>query len=125
MVILLSRLFKVSLKLILLHNGNIFPVLLFRVVDMTETYQNMSTILILINYIEYSWQICSDLKEIAVLVECKKATPNSIVLCVWEFLQEYTLCQISVKYNCDPVERSSALFVYKIGITETVFERTE
>ncbi|ESO05353.1 hypothetical protein HELRODRAFT_171733 [Helobdella robusta] len=54
---------KLSLKAVLLHNGNHFPsVPIGHAAHMKETYLNMKTLLNPINYNEHKWKICGDLK---------------------------------------------------------------
>ncbi|UYV84365.1 hypothetical protein LAZ67_X001944 [Cordylochernes scorpioides] len=59
---------KISLKGVLLHNGNKFPsVPVAHASNMKETYENMKLLLKKIEYERYGWKICSDLKVIALL----------------------------------------------------------
>ncbi|UYV77381.1 hypothetical protein LAZ67_15000800 [Cordylochernes scorpioides] len=54
---------KISLKAVLLHNGNKFPsVPIAQASNMKETYENMKLLLKKIEYERYGWKICSDLK---------------------------------------------------------------
>ena len=56
---------KLSLKAVLLHNGNEKPsVPLVHAVGLKETYKSMETILQLIKYSLRNWNICGDLKAI-------------------------------------------------------------
>ena len=60
---------KYSLKAVLLHNGNLKPSMrVAHSVTMKETYENMRILLDKINCDRYKWQICGDLKVIAILV---------------------------------------------------------
>jgi hypothetical protein len=60
---------KVSLKAVLLHNGNKYPsVLLAHFVNMKESYENMNLLLEKIHYEKYKWSICGDLKVIVLLI---------------------------------------------------------
>ena len=53
---------KVSLKGVLLHNGNRYPsILIAHAIHMKETYGNMQTLLEKIDYKKYAWNICGDL----------------------------------------------------------------
>ncbi|UYV76697.1 hypothetical protein LAZ67_14001794 [Cordylochernes scorpioides] len=59
---------KISMKAVLLHNGNKFPsVPIAHASNMKETYENMELLLKKIEYERYGWKICSDLKVIAFL----------------------------------------------------------
>ncbi|UYV61962.1 hypothetical protein LAZ67_1007178 [Cordylochernes scorpioides] len=59
---------KISLKAVLLHNGNKFPsVPIAHTSNMKETYENMKLLLKKIEYERYGWKICSDWKVIALL----------------------------------------------------------
>ena len=60
---------KLSLKAVLLNNGNIKPSIpLGHSVAMKETYENISVILKAVHYNEHCWEICWDLKVIALLL---------------------------------------------------------
>src|SRR4051794_23880544 len=60
---------KLSLKAVLLHNGNSLPSIpLGHAVHIKETYHNMQVLLAAIKYKDYQWQICGDLKVIAILL---------------------------------------------------------
>ncbi|GBM04160.1 hypothetical protein AVEN_115532-1 [Araneus ventricosus] len=60
---------KVSLKAVLLHNGNKRPSIpVGYAVRMKEIYYNLKHMLSSIEYSKHSWHICADLKVIAVLV---------------------------------------------------------
>ena len=60
---------KLSLKAVLLQNGNRLPsVPIGHAVHMKETYINMKVLLNSINYNEHKWKICGDLKVIAILL---------------------------------------------------------
>ena len=57
---------KVSLKLVLIHNGNRFPsVPVAHATYMKEIYESMK--LLLGKYNEFKWKICGDLKVLALL----------------------------------------------------------
>ena len=59
---------KTSLKVVLLANGNELPsVPVAYCVNMRETYRNISRILEKINYHDYNWKVCSDLKVVALI----------------------------------------------------------
>ena len=62
---------KASLKAVLLHNGNKFAsVPLAHASNMKESYDNMKLLHVLqkIQYEKYIWNICADLKVVAVLL---------------------------------------------------------
>ena len=60
---------KTSLKAVLLHNGNRFAsVPVSYSAHMKETYDNMVLLLEKVRYSHHSWQICGDLKVIAILM---------------------------------------------------------
>jgi hypothetical protein len=53
---------KVSLKAVLLHNGNKYPsVPLAHAVNVKESYESMKLLLEKIQYEKYKWNICADL----------------------------------------------------------------
>ena len=63
---------KVSLKVVLLHNGNKFPsVPLAHVTNMKESYESMKLLLGKIVYDEFKWKLCYDLKVVALLLGMK------------------------------------------------------
>jgi len=60
---------KVSLKVVLLHNGNRFPsVLLDHAANMKESYESMKLLLGKIKYDEFKWKLCGDRKVVALLL---------------------------------------------------------
>ena len=60
---------KLSLKALLLHNGNTLPSIpVGHSVHNKESYENMKILVEAINYDEFKWQICGDLKAIALLL---------------------------------------------------------
>ena len=60
---------KVSLKVVLLHNGNRFPSIpLAHAANMKENYENMKLLLGKIKYDELNWKLCGDLKVVALLL---------------------------------------------------------
>ena len=60
---------KISLKVVLLHNGNKFPsVPIAYATNMKETYENLKILLEKLQYDKYCWTICCDLKVIALLM---------------------------------------------------------
>jgi len=74
---------KVSLKVVLLHNGNKFPsVPLAHAASTKESYKSMKLLLGKITYDEFKWKLCGDLKVVALLLECISGTQNTAVSCV-------------------------------------------
>ena len=60
---------KVNLKAVLLRNRNKFPsVPLAHAANMKESYENMKLFLEKIHYEQYNWNICGNLKVIALLL---------------------------------------------------------
>jgi len=61
--------FKLSFKEVLLHNVNTLPSIpVGHSVHNEESYENMKTLMVVINYDKFKWQICGDLKVIALLL---------------------------------------------------------
>lgn len=77
---------KTSLKAVLLHNGNVFPSIpVGYAAHMKETYENMKFLLTEIRYDEFQWQICGDLKVIAILLGMQLGyTKYCCFLCEWD-----------------------------------------
>lgn len=75
-----------SLKAALVHNGNklpTIPVAYGRGVK--ETYASMQAIIMLTQYNEHKWQICGDLKVVAILMGLKQGyCKHQCFLCLWE-----------------------------------------
>ena len=62
---------QLSLKAVLLHNGNRLPSVSIGYADhMKETYINMKVPHNSIDSNQHNWKICGDLKVIAILLEC-------------------------------------------------------
>jgi hypothetical protein len=60
---------KVSLKVVLLHNGNRFhSVPLCYAANMKDTCEIMKLLLGKIKYDEFKWKLCGDLKALALLL---------------------------------------------------------
>ncbi|KDR11799.1 hypothetical protein L798_14178, partial [Zootermopsis nevadensis] len=78
--------FKVSLKAVLLHNGNILPSIhIAYTVHKQETYAKMENILLGVHCQKYEWQICGDLKLIAILMGLQNGyTKYCCFLCEWD-----------------------------------------
>jgi len=77
---------KVSLKVVLLHNGNRFPsVPLAHATKMKESYENMALLLAKIKYDEFKWKLCGDLQVVALLLGMQLAyTKYCCFLCKWD-----------------------------------------
>ena len=77
---------KLSLKAVLLHNGNIYPsVPVGHAVHMKETYENLQTLLQQIDYARYEWAICGDLKVICIILGLQTGyTKYCCFLCEWD-----------------------------------------
>jgi len=66
---LFIHLSKLSLKAVLLHNGNTLPSIpVGHSVHNKESYENMKILMEAINYDKFKWQICGDLKVVALLL---------------------------------------------------------
>ena len=77
---------KVSLKAVLLHNGNKFPsVPVGHSASMKESYENFKFILEKLQYAVYEWNICGDLKVIALILGLQLGyTKYCCFLCHWD-----------------------------------------
>lgn len=77
---------KLSLKAVLLHNGNELPSIpVGYAVGMKESYVNMQLLLDSINYNGHQWLICGDLKVIAILLGMQLGyTKFCCFLCEWD-----------------------------------------
>jgi len=64
---------SLSLKAVLLHNGNTQPSIpVGHSVHNKESYENMKVLMEAINYDKFKWQICGDLKVIALLLRLQQ-----------------------------------------------------
>ena len=85
-----SRLFidysKVSLKTVLLHNGNVLPSIpLPHAFGVKESDDSMKQLPQYIKYDTYKWNICADLKVIALLLGMQlRYTKFPCFLCEWD-----------------------------------------
>ena len=60
---------KLSLKTVLLHNGNQHPSIpVGHAVHMKETYENLKQLLYKLECSKYGWHICGDLKVVSLLM---------------------------------------------------------
>ena len=76
---------RLSLKAVLLHNGNINPsVPVAHATGMKESYKSMETILNAIKYSEHNWSICGDLKVIGFTGMQSGFTKYCCFLCLWD-----------------------------------------
>ena len=73
---------KVSLKVVLLRNGNRFPsVPLAHAANMKESYESMKLLLGKIKYDKFKWKLYGDLKVVALLLGIQLGYTNSAVSC--------------------------------------------
>ena len=77
---------KLSLKAGLLHNGNTLPSIpVGHSVHNKESYENMKILMEAINYDKFKWQICGELKVIALLLGLKQGfTKYCCFICEWD-----------------------------------------
>ena len=77
---------KMSVKLVLLHNGNRFPsVPLAQAASMKESYESMKLLLGKAKYDEFKWKLCGDLKVVALLLGMQLGyTKCCCFLCEWD-----------------------------------------
>jgi len=77
---------KVSLTVVLLHNGNRFPSIpLAHATNMKETYESMKLLLGKIKYDEFKWKLCGGLKVVALLLRIQlRYTKYCCFLCKWD-----------------------------------------
>lgn len=76
---------KASLKAVLLHNGNKKPsVPVAHAVGLKETYESMEKLLKLTRYADHKWNLCGDLKVVALLLGLQLGyTKYMCFLCLW------------------------------------------
>lgn len=77
---------KTSLKAVLLFNGNEHPsVPIGHSMNMKETYENLKMLLRCIKYEDHKWNICADLKVVALLTGLQSGyTKYCCFLCQWD-----------------------------------------
>lgn len=77
---------KRSLKVVILHNGNLKTSVSFsHSVHLPESYENMNLVLHTVDYGKYSWKIRGDLKAIGMLKEVQSDfTKYCFFLCLWD-----------------------------------------
>ena len=75
-----------SLRAVLLHNGNKYPSLpLAHSVHLKETYENVKTVLNVLKYDQYNWEVIGDFKMIAFLMGMQGGfTKYPCYLCLWD-----------------------------------------
>jgi len=77
---------KLSLKAVPLHNGNTLPSIpVGHSVHIKESYENMKILMEAINYDKFKWQICGDLKVIALRLGLQQGlTKYCCFICEWD-----------------------------------------
>jgi len=77
---------KLSLKALLLNNGNTLPSIpVGHSVHNKESNENMKILMEAINYDKFKWQICGDLKVIALLLGLQRGfTKSCCFICEWD-----------------------------------------
>jgi len=77
---------KLSLKAVPLHNGNTLPSIpVGHSVHNKEPYENMKILMEAVNYDKFKWQICGDLKVIALLLGLQPGfTKYCCFICEWD-----------------------------------------
>ena len=75
-----------SLKAVLLHNGNMCPSIpVGHAVHMKETYDTIKLLLSSIQYSKHNWNLCGDLKVVALLVGMQLGyTKYCCFICEWD-----------------------------------------
>jgi len=81
---LLKDSFKLSLKAVLLHNDYTLPSIpVGHSVHNKESYENIKILMEAINYDKFKWQICGDLKVIALLLGLQHNIHKILLLHSW------------------------------------------
>ena len=77
---------KTSLKAVLLHNGHTLPsVPIAHEAGLKKTYDNIKLVLVKIKYEEHQWQICGNLKVVALILGLQlRYTKFYCFLCEWD-----------------------------------------
>ena len=77
---------KLSLKAFPLHNGNTLPSIpVGLIVHNRKLYENIKILMEAINYDKFKWQICGDLKVIALLLGLQQVfTKYCCLICEWD-----------------------------------------
>ena len=72
---------KLSLKAVLFHSGDTLPSIpVGHSVHNKESYENMKILMEAINYDKFKWQICGDLKVIALLLRLQQGFTKILLL---------------------------------------------
>ena len=103
---------KTSLKAVLLHNGNIKPSIPMGYSNLRkETYNTMKILLDLLEYPNYIWKICSDLKAVSFLLGLQLGYTNHMCfLCLWN--RGKTAVSMQKKYGLvDKAPKSKTLWL--------------
>jgi len=77
---------KLSLKAVLLHNANTLPsISVDHSVHNKESYENLKILMEAVSYDKFKWQICGDLKVIALLLGLQLGfTKYCCFICEWD-----------------------------------------
>jgi len=77
---------KISLKAVLFHNGNLKPSIpIAHSVILKETFVSIQKLFDAMQYKEFNWHICADLKMIAILFGMQGGfTKHCCFLCLWD-----------------------------------------
>jgi len=77
---------KLSLKAVLLRNGNTLPAIpVGHSVHNKEPYENVKILMVVINYDKFKWQIYGDLKVIVLLLGLQQGfTKYCCFICEWD-----------------------------------------
>ena len=70
---------QLSLKALPLHDGNTLPAIPIG----HSVHNNMKILMEAINYDKFKWQICGDLKVIALLLGLQQGFTKILLLCLW------------------------------------------
>jgi hypothetical protein len=85
-----------NLKAVLLQNGNKHPSIpIAYALHMKETYENMKNILDKINYNKHCWNVCGDLKIIAILLGVQTGYAKyCCFICEWDSRDKDKHCSV-------------------------------
>jgi len=95
---------KLSLKSLLLHIGNTLPsISVGHSMHNNESYENMKILMETINYNVFKWQICGDLKVIALLLGIQHGfTKYCCFICEWNDRDYYSRQYWSARKSLEP-----------------------
>ena len=103
---------RTSLKAVLLHNGNQIPAIpVAHAVHMKETYENLRNLLQKLNYEQFKWCVCADLKVIAIITGLQGGyTKHCCFLCHWDSRakEQYTITKWPPRKQLVPGEMNVA-----------------